>query len=214
MKKIILSIAALALTSVASAQILDFEGMPPYKLGITAGLNMASFSAVGYDHALGIQAGIDLMVDASDLFEHTHLRTQLKYSMKGAKGPETLLFSNDLEPETYNIYYTTHYLELPIHYGYSWRLADDWTILAETGPYFAVGLGGTGREDGLAWPKSHSFFKYYDACRFDFGWGIQAGVLFCQELMLNVSYDWGFKNLTPAYLQNTNFSVGLTYFIE
>lgn len=215
MKKTILSIAALALASVANAQILDFDGMPPYKLGITAGLNVASFSAVGFDHATGVQAGFDLMIDAGDILPNTHLRTQLKYSMMGAKGPETLYIGQGVSQQTpYNVYYTSHYVSLPIHYGYSWRLADEWTVLAETGPYFAVGLGGTGREEGKPWPESHSFFKYYDASRFDFGWGVQAGVLFNQQLMFNVGYDWGFKNITPDFLQNTNLHVGLTLFIE
>lgn len=219
MKKFLFAIAALCMAHTASAQILDFEGMPPYKLGITAGINVSSFSAAGYDYAAGVQAGFDLMIDASDIFENTHLRTQLKYSMKGAKGPDIRIVdenSNSTETSysTYNVYFTTHYIEIPVHVGYSWRLDDDWTIVADTGPYFAVGLGGFGREEGKAFPKHLSFFKKYDAHRFDFGWGVQAGLLFSQELMLNVSYDWGFKNITPEFLQNTNFAVGLTYFIE
>lgn len=213
MKKYIATfLAAFGMTMAANAQMLDFEGMPPYKLGITAGVNVSSFSAAGYEHAVGVQAGADLMIDASDLIPATYLRGQLKYTMKGAKGPEIVYIGE--EHSSYNVYFTTHHIELPIHYGYSWRLADDWSLLAETGPFFSVGLGGTGREEGLPYPESHSFYKFYDACRFDFGWGIQAGLLFNQELMLNVSYDWGFKNITPAFLQNTNFAVGLTYFIE
>lgn len=211
MKKYILSLAALCLTSAASAQILDFEGMPPYKLGVTAGINVPSFSAGSYDYTVGLQAGIDLMVDASDLLELSHLRAQLKYSMKGATGPDPKYSNTAVDTK---VYYTTHYLELPIHYGYSWTLTDEWTVLAETGPYFAIGLAGIGREHGDLLHESHSFYKHYDASRFDFGWGIQGGLLFTQTLMLNISYDWGFKNISPSFLQNTNFAVGLTYFIE
>ena len=58
------------------------------------------------------------------------------------------------------------------------------------------------------------FFSTTNASRIDYGWGFQAGLLFDQQLMLNVSYDWGFKNMTTNLLQNNWFSVGLTYYID
>lgn len=213
MKKLFLSLAALALTSAAQAQLLDFDGMPPYKLGVTAGINVPSFSATGYEYTIGLNAGADLLIDASSLFDYTYLRGQLKYSMKGATGPE-VLYPVGGDNEVYKMYYTTHYIEIPVHMGYSWIIDDDWTLLADTGPYLAIGLGGKAREKGTFLPESHSFFKYYDASHIDFGWGIQAGLMFSQVLMLNVAYDWGFKNITPQFLQNTNLSIGLTVFIE
>lgn len=194
------------------AQMLDFDGMPPYKLGITAGFNFPSFTASDCDITWGTQAGIDLLIDAGDLLDDTYFRAQLKYSMKGARQMRTRLL-NDLTFEDYHVHYTTHYIELPIHYGYSYAIDSDWSILADTGPYFAIGLGGTSREHGT-WANTNSFFKYNDASRFDYGWGLQAGLMFQQTLMLNVSYDWGFKNVSPAFLQNTNLGIGLTYFIE
>ena len=224
MRRFFLAAAALFVAVTAHAQLLDFEGMPPYKLGITAGANMSSFSAPRQEYAYGVQAGADLIVSASSIIPSTYGRVQLKYSMKGSKGPEEWVDRVYLEDGQYKdryqyTNYRVHYLEIPIHYGYGWRMDDDWTFTGETGPYLAIGLAGTASEhkptDTYAYAVTNrSFFKYYDASRFDFGWGVQLGVLYGQSYMLNVSYDWGFKNLTPGLLQNNNLSVGLTYFIE
>lgn len=218
MKKTLLAAAALCLATAAQAQMLDFEGMPPYKLGITAGLNLPTFTAVNCGYTVGLQAGLDLMIDGSDILPNTYVRNQVKYSIKGATatlhddptmGPEGEIIVHD-----YNEYYTTHYIDIPVHVGYAWALADDWTVTAETGPYIAYGLGGTIRRSGENLPESHGFFSHKDASRFDYGWGIQGGILFAQMVMLNVSYDWGFKNMNNDLLQNNWFSVGLTYYLD
>lgn len=201
MKKQLLTIAALGISSMASAQILDIDGMPPYKLGVMAGVNFPTFSGSEYSFTIGTQGGIDLMVDASEIIDDTYFRGQLKYSMKGAT----------LEG-VFDEYFTTHYIEIPIHYGYSYSLDSDWSILADTGPYLAVGLAGTHRIQDTS--ISDTFFHHYHASRIDYGWGFQLGLLFDQQFLLNLSCDFGFKNMNTVFLQNNCLSVGLTYFIE
>ena len=215
----LIALAASALMSESKAQLLDFDGMPPYKLGLTAGLNMPTFSGGQYDYTLGVNGGVDLMLDASDLCPSTFARVQLKYSMKGAKGPDAIpQIVGDANGEVYEVFpkthYTTHYIELPIHYGYAWSIDSDWTFLAETGPYFAFGLGGTSRPDNESIFESHSFFNHYNASHFDFGWGLQASVLFDQQWQFHIGYDWGFKNMTDVFLQNNGLNIGLTLYFE
>jgi len=215
MKKLFLALVALMAALTAQAQLLNFEGMPPYRLGVFGGLNVPSFSAGSYDYTLGVHGGLDFMIsggafdeDLSDLYT----RIDLKYSMKGADGPNTVPNSAG----TYDkVHFTTHYLEIPVHVGYAWRLADQFSLLAETGPYFAYGMGGTARPDGDAIDfKEQAFFKNYDAKHFDFGWGVRAGILFSQVIELYAGYDWGFKNITPLFRQNTNFSAGLVLYFD
>lgn len=218
MRKKILSLLTFALLAVAPshAQLLGYSWMPEYKLGFTAGVNMPTFSGTGYEYTAGLHAGLDLMLDASSLISGTYARVGLQYSMKGATGNGAELY-DDGTSHVYDIYYTTHYIQIPVHYGYSWALdgeGGDWVFTAETGPYFAYGLGGKAREEGRKFSESRSFFSGYDACRFDFGWGLQAGLLFDQQLMLNVGYDWGFKNLTSNFLQNNMLFVGFTFFFD
>lgn len=221
MKKLFLALVAMFSVLSAKAQILDFDGMPPYKLGITAGFNMPSFSGVGYDYTVGVNAGVDLMLDASDLIKDTYARAVVRYSMKGANGNDphstyvvredgvgSVIATND------RTYFTTHYIEIPIHYGYSWRIDRDWTVMAETGPYLAVGVGGTARPAEESILDSHSFFSKHDASRIDYGWGLQTCLLFDQMWQLHIGYDWGFKNMTPIFLQNNGLNVGLTLYLD
>lgn len=219
MKKIFLALVALlssAMIQQADAQILDFDGMPPYKLGLTAGFNAPTFSAADYDYTVGVNGGIDLMVDGSDIFDNTFARFVLRYSMKGATGPDgkNPYYTNESGTHMNKMHYTTHYIELPVHYGYAWAIDRDWTVMAETGPYFAFGLGGTSRPDDESILDSHSFFNHYDASHFDFGWGVQVSALFDQQWQLHVGYDWGFKNMNEAFLQNNGLNVGLTLYFE
>lgn len=214
MKKFFLALGSLVLAHAANAQILDFDFMPPYKLGVTAGLNAPSFSAEHFGRNFGWHAGADLMIDGSDLLDDTYFRTQLKYTAKGATGKNQGYKVTKDEYKACDVYYTIHYIELPVHYGYSWRLDSDWSVLAETGPYVAFGLGGLERLEGTSLSDSSPFFKDNHASRFDYGWGLQAGLLFDQTILLNLSYDHGFNNLTSRFLQNRNISLGVTYFIE
>ena len=212
MKKMLVALAALLSVSAVQAQILDFEGMPPYKLGITVGMNVPTFSGAGFEYTTGVNAGVDLMVDASDLFTNTFARAEVKYSMMGATGydsPDVCTHGGFSRT-----YFTTHYIQIPIHYGYAWRLDRDWTLMAETGPYFGIGLGGTARPTGESIIDSHTFFRRHDASRFDFGWGLQASVLFDQQWQLHVGYDWGFKNLNKVFLQNNGFNIGATLYFD
>lgn len=211
MKKIIAAILAVLVSSFvqkADAQLLDIEGMPPYKLGITAGVNVPSFSGGAFDYTLGWRAGLDLMVDGSDLLDNTFARVNLLYTMKGATGPDYYLAQGE------RTHYTSHYVEIPVHYGLAWAIDREWTLMAETGPYLAFGMGGTARPDNESLFNSHSFFNDHNASRFDFGWGIQTSVLFEQQWQLNLGYEWGFKNMNKYFLQNTGLTLGVTLYFE
>lgn len=227
MKKIFFALVLLlstAFSQQAQAQLLDFDGMPPYKLGLSAGFTTPTFSGANYDYTVGLNGGIDLMIDGSDLFDDTFARIQLRYAMKGATGPDPIEHfksaTNEMGDEIYvsaghpKTHYTTHYIEIPIHYGYAWALDRDWTIMGETGPYVAWGLGGTSRPDDKSYLKSDSFFKRYDASHLDFGWGVQCSLLFDQQWQFHVGYDWGFKNMTETFLQNNGLNIGLTLYFE
>ena len=212
MKKILIALAALLTATVAQAQLLNFDGMPPYKLGLTAGLNAPSFSGAAYSYTTGFNAGIDIMLDASDIFDGTFARGVVKYSMMGATGPDHENICH--YHENGKTYFTAHYVQIPIHYGYAWRIDRDWTVMAETGPYLGLGMGGTARPTGEFITGSHTFFRRHDVSRVDFGWGIQASMLFDQQWQLHVGYDWGFKNMNEIFLQNTGLNVGLTLYFE
>lgn len=207
MKKFIAIIAALVVTTFAfnaKAQFSGIEGMPPYKFGVTAGFNMpwvsGSYGNTSYEKTAGFQLGANLMLDASELLQNTFARVEAKYSMKGAY----------CEVNSVKNHLTLHYLEIPVHYGYAWFINDDVSVMAETGPYVALGLSSTFKAESAAGKASSNAF----GSRFDLGWGVQASVMFAKDYQLHVAYDYGFINVSDHLLQNRNLSIGLTWFFE
>lgn len=235
MRKLFAMIAALVVTSFAfsaKAQLSDIEGMPPYKLGITVGLNNSTLSgtfeaskvenvsgamleqqvktyASDYTFQTGFQVGLNLMVDASPLIPNTFARLETKYSMKGAYSKNAEIAGSSKV--------VSHYIEVPIHYGYAWYINDYLTLMAETGPYFAVGFSGKQTLKSSNNPNyNHTWgiFDFRNGNRFDMGWGVQASAMFAKNYQLSVAYDYGFINVTNDFLQNRNLSVGFTWFFE
>lgn len=209
MKKFFAIIATLVVTTFAfnaKAQFSDIEGMPPYKFGATVGVNMpwvsGSVGNIDYKMSAGLQVGANLMVDASELLPNTFARVEAKYSMKGAYWENN---ASNVEN-----YVTLHYIEIPVHYGYAWYINDDISVMAETGPYVALGVSGRNRWEGPALDRSINAFGN----RFDLGWGVQASIMFAKNYQLHVGYDYGFINVSDDLLQNRNLSVGLTWFFE
>lgn len=211
MKKIIISaLCALGIMTIstnADAQLLSgIEGMPPYKLGVTAGFNASTFSASGFDMKAGFNAGLDLMLDASKILNNTYARVGLLFQRKGAKG-DYLVF-NDAK-------YRTCYIEIPLSYGYAYRLNSDWALLGETGPYLALGVGGRIHYEGDSDKfYSNDNFSGGDPCNFDCGWGLAVGGLFQNNHQVKVGFQWGFINMNDDLLQNRNLMISYTYFFE
>lgn len=219
MKKFFAILSALVLSAFAysaKAQLIDIEGMPPYKLGVTIGMNVPDFSGSFYDKddflmkytpTVGFQIGANLMVDASPWLNNTFGRVELKYTQKG--GDWKTMDGTTKE------YHTLHYLEIPIHYGYAWYINDLVTVMAEAGPYFSLGLGGTNHME-VAGKGSYNIgeFSDLDCNRFDCGVGLQASVMLAKYYQVHMSYDFGFINVSRNYLQNRNFCIGFTWFFE
>lgn len=211
MKKLFAVFVAVLMATFAldlKAQILsDIEGMPPYKLGATVSLNVPTFSNSASQNALGFEVGLNLMLDGSDYVKNCFARTEVKYSMKGAAYSKAGLYEDNI---------TLHYLEIPVHVGYAWYVNEDWSIMAETGPYFAFGLWGSLSKYENAKDKTdnYSVFSELNCNRFDLGWGLQASAMYLQDYQFHISYELGFINLGYQWLQNRNLSVGFTYFFE
>lgn len=217
MKKLFAAFVAIVVSAClyqANAQILsDIEGMPPYKLGATVGINVPSFSGAPYTSSVGFQAGLNLMVDGSELIKNTFGRVEVKYSMKGAYHENVDKTQGELKD-----WYTTNYLEIPVHAGYAWYVNDDLSFMAEGGPYVALGLWGRRRtqrvSSGFTTNTRESFFSDLNCNRFDLGFGLQLSAMYLKDYQFHLAYDFGFINMHSSFQQNRNFSVGFTYFFE
>lgn len=230
MKKLFAIIATLVVSTFAfsaKAQLSGIEGMPPYKLGVTVGMNASNLSGdfeasvsegfgqdvktykSDYSMQAGFQVGLNLMVDASPIIPNTFARVETKYSMKGAYSKNSAINGSSKV--------VSHYVEIPVHFGYAWYINDYLSIMAETGPYFAVGFSGkqTLKSDvNNNYNKTWGIFDFRNGNRFDMGWGLQASAMVAKNYQFSIAYDYGFINVTNDFLQNRNLSVGFTWFFE
>ena len=201
MKKfIIFLVCALSLTGAMAQSKFDkiTESLPPFKLGAQAGFNVSWLSHAGYNSHAGFNFGVTAMFDASQLIKDTYVRTGLLVNRKGYDNPDAQQKGN------------SWYLEIPIRYGYSYLLTNDWTLLGETGPYLAIGTGGTVKND--IGPD----FDYFDGDsydRFDFGWGFHFGALYDQHHQVMFGWDLGFVDLNSTFnIKNRNFMISYAYY--
>lgn len=221
MKKLLLSaLCALGfwtMSTTANAQLLaDIEGMPPYKLGVTAGVNVSDFTGTACTAKAGFNIGADLMLDASDLLKNTYLRVNLLLQRKGSvyDWAEAGWVGMEL-PKDSKI--RTWYIEVPLDYGYAHRLNSDWTVFGEMGPYFAVGIGGKYNYDLKSGDEKISYFgsdKLGDPKRFDVGWGFAVGGMLNNQHQIKLGYQFGFIDMSELMKQNRNFMINYTYFFE
>jgi hypothetical protein len=185
------------------------DWLPPFKFGVTAGLNASTFSHGGFDSRCGYQIGVDGMVDMSTLLDNTYLRTGLQFIRKGAKYESTANVSGHCR---------SIYLQLPIHYGYGYVIDPNFILFGEAGPYVALGLGGKTHiaidvpELGVAFNQKSDFFD--DADRFDLGFGFHAGVIMYKTHQVSLGYDFGLLNMCDGYAQNRSFLVSYTYYFN
>lgn len=221
MKKLLLSaLCALGfwtMSTTANAQLLaDIEGMPPYKLGVTAGVNVSDFTSTACTAKAGFNIGADLMLDASDLLKNTYLRVNLLLQRKGSvydwaeDGWVGMELPKDSKIKTW-------YIEVPLDYGYAHRLNSDWTVFGEMGPYFAVGIGGKYNYDLKSGDEKISYFgsdKLGDPKRFDVGWGFAVGGMLNNQHQIKLGYQFGFIDMSKLMKQNRNFMINYTYFFE
>lgn len=228
MKKFFLAalcaIGLMSYSNNANAQLLsEIEGMPPYKLGITVGMNSSNFSAERFDPKFGYNLGVDLMLDASELLNNTYLRVNLLFNRKGSR----FFWANTLMEDLYPIEDTkvrVGHLEIPVTYGYAYRLNQDWSVFGEMGPYFSWGLGGHYHSPKLG---DKSYMSFYDndlkvgnkvvvasPKRLDIGWGFAVGGMLWNQHQFKIGYEAGFINMNDAYQQNRNLMINYTYFIE
>lgn len=226
MKKLLVSLAvALFCTATASAQMFNLrvEAGPVFSFSSLAEHGTKVFSAgtkVGY-HA-GAFADISLT-------KGLYASTGLSFEMKGSRDHsyldgKTLKVNKEALNEI-----TMHYLQIPVNVGYRLSLTPSIRFAVQTGPYFAVALGGTQKTKSkiTGAVKSFNIFKegvfgLDKANRFDVGWGASA-MLYLGSIYGTIGADFGFLNVAQTNpsgiadqikglsLKNSTVHIGLGY---
>jgi hypothetical protein len=117
--------------------------------------------------------------------------------------------------ETDHIYY----LELPVLLNYNMKINGGNELHFGAGPYAAVALFGrySSTFNGQTTSGSLKFGSNADFPRMDYGLQLGAGYMITSKFSVNVSYDWGLRNLNsgpPDELYNSVFGVSVGYWIK
>ncbi|WP_314812534.1 porin family protein [Porphyromonas endodontalis] len=216
---------ALICTATASAQM--------FNLRVEAG-PVFSFSSLAEHgtkvHSAGTKVGyhVGALADIS-LTKGLYASTGLSFEMKGSKDHsyldgKTLKVSKEALNEI-----TMHYLQVPINVGYGLSLTPSIRFAVQTGPYFAVALGGTQKTKSRITEAVKSFNIFKEGVfgldkpnRFDLGWGASA-MLYLGSIYGTVGADFGFLNVAQTdpsgianepkglSLKNSTVHIGLGY---
>ena len=195
MKKFLMTLAVACFALTASAQEKG-----DFRFGVTAGMNVSNITDMEMDSRIGFHVGAKAEYNITD---NLYGSAALLFSQKGCQ------FEEDGEKLTAN----PGYIELPIHIGYRFKMGDKVSIFGETGPYFAYGICGKSKVEGPGLEEDVKFFDDDDVNKFDFGWGVKAGVEYA-KFQISLGYEHGITEVfdyAGLDSHNSNFMVSVAY---
>ena len=179
MKKFIVAVVALLVATTISAQEFRWDPTASVNFSWLRGVKSASS-----DCHVGFQAGIKAERDCTDIIANGfYLDGKFIYTLKGASWS--------------GVHNNLGYLEIPLNFGYRFRVAESVQIMAGLGPYFGLGiLGKTVAKVGDDKIKSDAFGQVLK--RFDFGLNYNLGVELWDQWQFFVGFDQGLINVAKT----------------
>lgn len=157
------------------------------KYGVVAGFRLSRTPVA--DFRCGFHLGAKGEFNFSDNANRPYLDFGMSLSARGWKGEIAYLGGeNDYVDWNCRLYY----LEIPLHIGYKFCVNERIKVLANLGPYLAVGLSGKSvidEENGE--PSKENPFKNGMYKRFDVGAGAELGIEVDQRFQIALGYKMG-----------------------
>lgn len=197
----------------------SFASEAQMKLGVKAGINMATISGDNTDGAgmiPGYQAGIAADYSLGDAFS---IQPGLILSGKGSENAGFTLLGLASE---YTV--SLNYLEIPVNAVYN---VYDFQIFA--GPYLGLGLFGKARYDNDEIDDKNIVFtdnvtevpEGMPVNSLDYGLNVGAGYLINESIQIQANYGLGLGNLNPEYngeepadkISNSVIQLSVTYYL-
>ena len=213
MKKLILSIAALAFSVGAFAQ------GQPLGFGVKAGVNFPKYNYSGSNSTIETSSAtsfhVTAFLDAPLVGNYLYVQPGVSLQGKGAKFAEGTAFGNDI-----SVTQNTMWVEVPVNLVAKLPTGLAGQVFVGAGPYVGFGLsgknkvsGGNGNSDEFG---DFKFGNDEDLKGTDFGLNFIAGYQLGSGLMIHGGYGLGLTNLTPdggGNLKTTNrvWTVGLGF---
>ena len=194
MKKLFLTLAVACLGLTASAQEKG-----DIRFGVVAGMNVSNITDMEMDSRIGFHVGAKAEYNLS---ENLYGNAGVIFSQKGNKYSE-----GDVE-----ITNNPGYIEVPINFGYRYKISDGVSVFGETGPYLAFGICGKTKIEYDGDEAKADFFED-GTNKFDFGWGVKVGVE-AAKFQISVGYEYGITkvfDVDGSSNHNSNLMVSVGY---
>ncbi len=167
------------------------------QFGVRAGMNISSLSGDGVDELdsrIGYHVGAIMDWNVTG---NLYVQPGLFFTTRGVKEGDWKMNAN--------------YLQIPISVAYRFPVSDNFKVDVNAGPYFAMGIGGKYKQDGLE--DSDVFGDEGDCKRFDAGLRVGAGV-HIQKFSVGLIYDLGLANISKgegSKIKNGAFQISVGY---
>ena len=185
MKRLSFSLLFLFSVLVVSAQL---------RWDVKAGMSIANMSHADKDAKFGYTVGLGADYAFSEMFS---LQTGVNFTSKGMREVDVEDDRGYYMKSTYKVF--SHYAELPVLAAVRFRVIDDFNVVLNAGPYFAVGIGGKEEYSNTALTNDdYSLVLFRDSRKMDrFDVGLQYGVGFelKNHFLVNLTGQAGF--ITP-----------------
>ena len=163
------------------------------------GMNMSNFTGDSdTDMRVGFNVGVGMEYQFTDMWS---IQPSLMISQKGGK--------SDLG-EDGTVKYNPMYLEIPVLAAARFAIADNQNIVVKAGPYFAFGVAGKYKYDGV--DEKEDVFGDDGWKRFDAGLGV--GVAYeINKFFVDLTGEFGLTKIADGdgAPKNMNFSIGVGY---
>ena len=185
MKRLSFSLLFLFSVLVVSAQL---------RWDVKAGMSVANMSHADKDAKFGYTVGLGADYAFSKMLS---LQTGVNFTSKGMRDVDVEDDRGYYEKSTFKVF--SHYAELPILAAVKFRVIDDFKVILNAGPYFAVGIGGKEEYSNTAFTNDdYSLDLFGDnrkMKRFDVGLQYGVGFEIDNHFLVNLTGQAGF--ITP-----------------
>lgn len=195
MKKLFLTLAVACLGLTASAQEKG-----DIRFGVVAGMNVSNITDMEMDSRIGFHVGAKAEYNLS---ENLYGNAGVIFSQKGNKKSKGGV----------EVTQNPGYIEVPINFGYRYKISDGVSVFGETGPYLAYGICGKFKVEEDGEEAKVDFFDNDEANKFDFGWGVKVGVE-AAKFQIAVGYEYGITkvfDVDGSSNHNSNLMVSVGY---
>ena len=162
-------------------------------------MNVSNITDMEMDSRIGFHVGAKAEYNLS---ENLYGNAGVIFSQKGNKFSE-----GDVE-----ITNNPGYIEVPINFGYRYKVSDGISVFGETGPYLAYGICGKSKLEVDGDELKADFFED-GVNKFDFGWGVKVGVE-AAKFQISVGYEYGITkvfDVDGSSNHNSNLMVSVGY---